>query len=375
MARSRWSIRNAVPLVPAGNVRMLDAIEARLAQGRGSSGLAAYLRRAGVEYLVVRNDLARLPDIPDPVLVHQALAGSPGLERVASFGPKVGGDANLTRRGERILVNGGWQSSYPAVEVYRGAGSLVVRGSVRASGHGRRWAGGPAGPRRPRRARRPADRSGRRRTRGETRTSPLVLTDGLRAVERNFGRVHDGASATLVGRATPSARQHRTGLPAAGRRPVVHLGCAGGRRVSPRRPRPRTPRRLGSPSPANSRTPRSTAGPTRSGGPTSGTDEPAWWQLRLDRPRGLSSVRLTAGPDGRQVVRVRTGTAVTGPVVVEAGGSRTVALDGALTRTLRVEDDSGRVAQQNRARGSRRVRNSRDPRAAAASGAAGVGQS
>ena len=41
IARSRWSIRNAVPLVPAGNVRMLDAIESRLAQGRGSSGLAA----------------------------------------------------------------------------------------------------------------------------------------------------------------------------------------------------------------------------------------------------------------------------------------------------------------------------------------------
>ena len=65
---------------------------------------------------------------------------------------------------------------------------------------------------------------------GEDPASPLVLTDGLRAVERNFGRVHDGASATLVGRATPSACQHRTGLPAAGRRPVVHLGCAGGRR-------------------------------------------------------------------------------------------------------------------------------------------------
>ena len=97
MARSRWSIRNAVPLVPAGNVRMLDGIEARLAQGRGSSGLAAYLRRAGVEYLVVRNDLARLPDIPDPVLVHQALAGSPAIPYV--FAQQIGArdDCRITR--------------------------------------------------------------------------------------------------------------------------------------------------------------------------------------------------------------------------------------------------------------------------------------
>ena len=29
-------------------------------------------------------------------------------------------------------------------------------------------------------------------------SAPVVLTDGLRAVERNFGRVHDGASATLI---------------------------------------------------------------------------------------------------------------------------------------------------------------------------------
>ena len=93
-----------------------------------------------------------------------------------------------------------------------------------------------------------------------------------------------------------------------------------------------------------------------------------------DRPRGLRSVRLTAGPDGRQVVRVRTDTAVTEPVVLEAGGSRTVALDGAPTRVLRVEDDSGRVGNRTEACGSRCARHRRDPTAAAASGAVGVGQ-
>ena len=344
MAGSRWSIRNAVPLVPAGNVRMLDGIEARLAQGRGSSGLAAYLRRAGVEYLVVRNDLARLPDIPDPVLVHQALAGSPGLERVASFGPEVGGDANLTRRGERILVNGGWQSSYPAVEVYRvpGRSSFAVQSERPAT-----VVGGPEdlldladlGVLDDRPTVLAAD------VRRRDPASPLVLTDGLRAVERNFGRVHDGASATLVGgqrrRLANTARDYL--LPDADRWSTwaVQEGAA----VSA----------------SSSASDATAVGTTQPGqlpyAAVDGradtfwranlrTDEPAWWQLRLDRPRALRSVQLTAGPDGRQVVRVRTDTALTEPVVIEAGGSRTVALDGAPTRTLRVEDDSGRVANR-----------------------------
>ena len=63
-------------------------------------GSLGYLRRAGIGHLVVRNDLRATDDIPLPVLVHQALDGSPGLAKVADFGPDVGGPARLeSRRG------------------------------------------------------------------------------------------------------------------------------------------------------------------------------------------------------------------------------------------------------------------------------------
>ncbi len=118
LATSRWAVRNAIPLAPPGDIRMLDAVETRFTQGRGSRGLAAYLHRAGVGYVVVRNDLSRGDDVPDPVVVHQALGASPGLTRVATFGPEVGGGAHLRRDGRRLVVNGGWQATYPAVEVF-----------------------------------------------------------------------------------------------------------------------------------------------------------------------------------------------------------------------------------------------------------------
>src|SRR6185312_11283368 len=94
LARSPWDVRDAVPLSDPGHVRMLDAIDEQLAAGVPSPGLAAYLARSGVQYLVVRNDLdSAVAQTPRPVLVHEALAGSPGVSLVQSFGPAGGGDA------------------------------------------------------------------------------------------------------------------------------------------------------------------------------------------------------------------------------------------------------------------------------------------
>ncbi|NPD06386.1 DUF3367 domain-containing protein [Nocardioides sp. zg-1308] len=217
-----WAVRNAVPLAPPGNIRMLDAVEARLAAGRPSPGLAAYLRRAGVGRLVVRNDLRASDDVPLPVLVHQAIEGSPGLTKVAEFGPDVGGPVRLDEddeendeeadeeRPRRVVVDGGWHADYPAVEVYEVAGAGAAAGSpappvvvggpedlldlLDADLLGDEPAvlalDAPDGP----------DGGG------------LVLTDGLRRREATFARVHDGRSATLApdddGRRGAPAREY-----------------------------------------------------------------------------------------------------------------------------------------------------------------------
>lgn len=108
-----WGVRDAVPLSSAGNIRMLDAVEARLASGQGSAGLAEYLQRMGVRYLVVRNDLATSALAPLPARVHQALDSSAGLDRVAFFGPVVDRTG-----GASVVFEEGLRVPYPAVEIY-----------------------------------------------------------------------------------------------------------------------------------------------------------------------------------------------------------------------------------------------------------------
>ena len=198
LASTSWAVRNAVPLAPAGNIRMLDAIEDSFAQGHGSAALTAYLRRSGITHVVVRNDLVRSDDHPDPVLVHQALDESPGIELAATFGPAVGGDAHIDGELGRALINGGWQNDYDAVEIYAldgpaeaGTGTDVAPVVV----------GGPEDlldltelgvldgvP-----TRLAAD-IGDDLAEAGADGAPVVLTDGYRSVVRHFGRIHDATS-------------------------------------------------------------------------------------------------------------------------------------------------------------------------------------
>ena len=114
LATTPWAVRDAVPLAPAGAIRALDAVQSRLATGAISPGLAEFLARSGVEYLVVRNDLNYVAaDSPRPVLVHQTLDQSGGLTRVAAFGPYVGGGSSPTQEVDQQL-----DRPYPAVEIY-----------------------------------------------------------------------------------------------------------------------------------------------------------------------------------------------------------------------------------------------------------------
>jgi arabinofuranan 3-O-arabinosyltransferase len=87
-----WDVRDSVPLGNAGHTRLLDEISARLEDGRGSPGLATVLERAGVQWVVVRNDIEpRMTDVQSIVRVHQSISASPGIDMVAGFGPLLGG--------------------------------------------------------------------------------------------------------------------------------------------------------------------------------------------------------------------------------------------------------------------------------------------
>jgi arabinofuranan 3-O-arabinosyltransferase len=115
LADSTWTVRSAIPLSATAHIRVLNAVEERLARGKGSAGLTRYLARAGISHLVVRNDLeAGAVGSARPILVRQALRDSPGIERVASFGPLVPADSALFGR----VLDAYLTPPQPAVEVY-----------------------------------------------------------------------------------------------------------------------------------------------------------------------------------------------------------------------------------------------------------------
>ncbi|GIM64620.1 coagulation factor 5/8 type [Planomonospora venezuelensis] len=341
LASKPWAVRNAVPLAPSGNIRMLDAVEARLAQGRGGAGLARLLTRSGVSHVVVRNDLTRSADVPDPVLVHQALDASPGLERVESFGPDIGGAPRIEGELGKAMVNGGWQDEYPAIEVY-----AVSSSSSRVSTTDRPTVvvGGPedlgdlaevgllgAAP-----ALLAADEP------DLDPSWPVILTDGLRAVERNFGRLHDSTSQT---RSVDQARK----LPS--RSPDYEVGDAARWSTWAELDGAQDVTASSSQSDANAQ------GVVEPGMMPFAAidDDPAsawvsgpgsvlghWWQLDLGSPRYLGRTSITIGAaQGREVLQVRTDGWTSPLLTFEPGDTRTITVPGR-TRVLRIEDQSGR---------------------------------
>ena len=119
LAKSPWAERGLVPYGGAGSQILLDTAENAVESGEQVSGLAGYLQRAGVRYVVVRNDLdPRQVGYTSAALVHQTLALS-GFTRAASFGPPIGGKQIEPRaaRAQQAAV-----PSFPAVEVYAPAG-------------------------------------------------------------------------------------------------------------------------------------------------------------------------------------------------------------------------------------------------------------
>ncbi|GAT65251.1 coagulation factor 5/8 type [Planomonospora sphaerica] len=130
----RWATHTNVPWGSPGLARLLQAVDERFATGKGSPGLTSALRRIGVTYLLVRNDLARgTLGTAWPARVHETLEESTGLRRVASFGPQAGTETHPT-------ASGWLDQSYPALEVYAvpdpapTAGTVPRQGAVRVTG-------------------------------------------------------------------------------------------------------------------------------------------------------------------------------------------------------------------------------------------------
>src|SRR6266567_4259193 len=185
--------RNLSVIGSAGNERLLNTIDHRLAAGDGSAGLTEVLARMGVKYVVVRNDLAGTGQNGTwPAKVNQSLAASPGMTKVAQFGPFVGYFAP-----DDAVTS--FFAPYPAVEIFQVAGAQPEATVSPAAGALRVYGG-------PESLLALADRGllGERPVLldGDGAGQPVagsVVTDSLRRRVRNFGEINSSYSPTLTG--------------------------------------------------------------------------------------------------------------------------------------------------------------------------------
>lgn len=92
LSNEAWAARNIIPLGGSGPTRLLDELDRRLVNRQLGPGTSEILARMGVRYLLVRNDLDRARTLsPAPALLRTSLEETPNLQRVAAFGPEVGG--------------------------------------------------------------------------------------------------------------------------------------------------------------------------------------------------------------------------------------------------------------------------------------------
>ncbi|MFD9512170.1 alpha-(1-_3)-arabinofuranosyltransferase domain-containing protein [Streptomyces mirabilis] len=201
LADSRWAERDYVPFGTPGNRRAMDAVEQALMTGSDVPGLGDYLSRAGLYYVVVRNDLD-----PDQVgyvptqTVKRTLEQS-GYERVTGFGPIV--------TGGRIAHHAPLQVEglYPrerAVEIYEPASNGAPRpgqAGLSAIADTAVVSGGPEAllplAADPSMRGRPAVLTGDNHP-GLGTAAVQVVGDGLRRADTRFGLVNSNTSYTYT---------------------------------------------------------------------------------------------------------------------------------------------------------------------------------
>ncbi|RCG24290.1 DUF3367 domain-containing protein [Streptomyces diacarni] len=199
LAASPWAQRDYVPFGTPGNRRATDAIEQALMSGGEVPGLAEYLARAGLYYVVVRGDLDpdQLGYVP-PQTVKRTLEES-GYEKVEAFGPQLTG--GRIPEGTPVQVAGFYPRGQ-AVEIYRPTGvERPERATVQPVSGTAEVSGGPesllplAGD--PRLKGRPAVLRGDNHP-GLGAPALRVRGDGLRRADTRFGLVNTNTSYTYT---------------------------------------------------------------------------------------------------------------------------------------------------------------------------------
>jgi arabinofuranan 3-O-arabinosyltransferase len=129
LASSPWVQSNLVPYTGGGVSDLVSGAEQAIESGMATPGLAGYLDRAGIRYVLVRNDLdsAQLGYTP-PNLIHAALSAS-GFTRVAAFGQPV--PVTPSGVGTALQVQA-IAPAYPPVEIFQAA-SAAERASAPAA--------------------------------------------------------------------------------------------------------------------------------------------------------------------------------------------------------------------------------------------------
>ncbi|MFT4189429.1 MAG: alpha-(1-_3)-arabinofuranosyltransferase family protein, partial [Aeromicrobium sp.] len=199
LAGAPWVARPAVPMAPEGTVRLLDAVYERMESGTAAPGLATTLARAGVDRVLLRFDLASDQAGERAELAWQTLRATPGLRLARTFGPTVGGPAQIDDTLSRRFAAGGWQTEHPVIAVFEvetesppsatPAGELpVVVGAADALvGLDALGVVGPG----------PVVTAADAEAVGGAVGGPWVLTDSLRRREVDFSRVERHRSGSL----------------------------------------------------------------------------------------------------------------------------------------------------------------------------------
>ncbi|MCT2590281.1 alpha-(1-_3)-arabinofuranosyltransferase [Streptomyces sp. N2-109] len=224
LAESPWAQRDYVPFGTPGNRRALDAVEKALASGGEVPGLSAFLERAGLYNVVVRNDLD--PDevgyVPPQVVKH-TLEES-GYRKVKGFGPKMTG--GTIPSGAPVEITGLY-SRLQAVEIYEPKGvSQPGEVALKPVGDTAVLSGGPESllplAADPRIAGRPTVLTGDDHP-GISNPTLQVQADGLRRADTRFGLVNNNTSATYG----PEERNHSDSAQDPGEKPKQILPTEG----------------------------------------------------------------------------------------------------------------------------------------------------